>query len=494
MRDPVNDDWMRRLADHHARYRSASADERLLLVFDIDGTILDMRHMVRHVLAAYDRAHGTDLFGDLRPEDVDVHENHVAELLEARALAPSVRDDVLGWYLEHRWEPSAVLEAHRPFRGVMEVIRWFQLQPSTFVGLNTGRPESLRAETLRSLNALGREYRVHFDDDLLQMNPGDWGEGVVDAKVEGLQAFADAGYRVLAVVDNEPEIIEAMAEADKTGEILFLHARTLYESRRVSTPRTVGGDSYDLRSLIGEQDLPQHVQIVWHGVNDPANLRQFLASPVRWGEIDLRYDPHRELVLRHDAYDGGVVTVGEEPRHRRLRLDQCLDAFRGAGKGAKLDIKDPAALGEVLDFVHRSGLDDEDLWFNGRVDTIGEHGFHRIATAHPGAVVQCPVDFLGPLAAAAPAEAERLVDMLRAWGVNRFSVSWANPHVRLLLDRLDEWGCDTNIYAVPDLEQFLRAVLLLPRSITADFNFPEWHYFGRGAGKSGQYHSYQLAS
>jgi len=35
-------------------------------------------------------------------------------------------------------------------------------------------------------------------------------------------------------------------------------------------------------------------------------------------------------------------------------------------------------------------------------------------------------------------------------------------------------------------------VLLLPRSITADFNFPEWHYFGRGAGQRGLYHRYQL--
>ena len=459
MRDPVNDDWMCSLAEHHAHHRAASADERLLLVFDIDGTILDMRHMVRHVLAAYDRAHGTDLFCDLRPEDVDVHENHVDRFLENRALAPTVRDDVHRWYLQHRWAPAAVLEAHRPFRGVMEVIRWFQLQPSTFVGLNTGRPESLRGETLRSLNALGREYRVRFDDDLLRMNPAGWDEGVGAAKVAGLRAFADAGYRVLAVVDNEPEIIEAMATADTTGEILFLHARTLYESRRVATPRTVGGDSYDLRSVIGEHDLPQHVQIVWHDVNDPANLRQFLASPVRWGEIDR-------------------AVTGPGRHVHALQLDQCLDAFRGAGKGAKLDVHDAADLDHVLAHVDRSGLDDEDLWFEGRIDAVGERGIRRIAIAHPGAVVQCPVDFLGPLAVAAPYEAKRLVDLLASWGVNRFSVPWGGPQVHPLLDRLEEWGRDANIDGVPDLEQFLRAVLLLPRSITADVEFPAWHYFG----------------
>jgi hypothetical protein len=32
-----------------------------------------------------------------------------------------------------------------------------------------------------------------------------------------------------------------------------------------------------------------------------------------------------------------------------------------------------------------------------------------------------------------------------------------------------------NIYAVPDLVAFLQAALLLPRSLTADFNFPQWH-------------------
>lgn len=481
-------DWMRSLAEHYARCRTASTDSRLLLVFDIDGTILDMRHMVRQVLASYDAAHGTDLFSDLEADDIDVHENQVDRFLETRGLTPALRSHVHSWYLSHRWEPAAVLEAHRPFRGVMEVIRWFQLQPLTFVGLNTGRPERLRGETLRSLNALGREYRVQFDDDLLQMNPGGWDDDICTGKIDGLHAFSAAGYRVVAVVDNEPEVIEALAAADRAGEVLFLHAQTLYQSQRVATPRTVGGSHYDLRSLIAERDLPQHVQLVWHGVNDPANLRQFLASPVRWGEVDVRYDARHDLVLQHDASDAPSITSPAS----RLLLGDCLDAFRSTGKAAKLDLKDPAAVGETLSSLRRSGLGDDELWFNGRIDTLGEQTFRRITLAHPRAVLQSPVDFLGPLMAAAPAEAKQTVATLARWGINRFSISWTNPHLRLLLDRLDEWGHETNIYAVPDLEQFLRAALLLPRSITADFNFPEWHYFGRGAGQRGRYHTYQL--
>lgn len=484
-------DWMRSLAEHYARCRRMSTGSRLLLVFDIDGTILDMRHMVRHVLASYDTAHGTDLFSDLQADDVDVHENQVDLFLEARGLTPALRAHVHSWYLEHRWEPAAVLEAHRPFRGVMEVIRWFQLQPSTFVGLNTGRPERLRADTLRSLNALGREHRVQFDDRLLRMNPGGWDDDIGTSKADGLRAFSADGYQVVAVVDNEPEVIEALAAADETGEVLFLHAQTLYESPRVATPRTIGGSHYDLRSLIGERDLPQQVQLVWHGVNDPANLRQFLASPVRWGEVDVRYDARHDLVLQHDASDTSD-TPSITSAVDRLLLGDCLDTFRGAGKAAKLDIKDPGAVADTLSSVRRSGLGDNDLWFNGRIDTLGEPTFRRIALAHPGAVLQCPVDFLGPLMVAAPAEAKQIVTTLTRWGINRFSISWTSPHLHVLLDRLDEWGHETNIYAVPDLEQFLRASLLLPRSITADFNFPEWHYFGRGAGQGGSYHTYQI--
>jgi len=66
-------------------------------------------------------------------------------------------------------------------------------------------------------------------------------------------------------------------------------------------------------------------------------------------------------------------------------------------------------------------------------------------------------------------------------------------HTRRLFDRLDEWGYDVNIYAVPDLEAFLQAALLLPRSLTADFNFPQWQYFGRGSGEGRAYHRYQVA-
>jgi phosphoglycolate phosphatase-like HAD superfamily hydrolase len=491
-------DWMSSLAEHYARCRADHPQDHLLVVFDIDGTILDMRHMVSHVLNDFDRVHGTRLFEGLRPADVDVHENEIEKLLDRRALADDDRERVLAWYHARRWAPESVLIAHRPYRGVLEVIRWFQIQPRTSVALNTGRPESLRDATLRCLNALGREYKVSFTDDLLHMNPDDWEVDVAAHKVAGLERFRADGYRIVAAVDNEPEMIEAMAAADETHEILFLHAQTLYRSRRSSRssiPRTVSGRDYELRSLVGERDLPRHVQLVWHGVNDEANLRQFLASPVRWGELDVRCDPGGRLVLRHDAFEGldGLGSVdGLGGVDGLLTVRSALTELHRAGKAVKLDVKDADALDELLVLVAEAGLGDGDLWFNGRLDVLGEDGVRTIRAAHPDAIVQVPIDFLGPLVTAMPDEATGLLRTLTDWGVTRFSVAWTEAEGRDLFEQLDQWGYEVNLYAVPDLEQFLRAALMLPRSITADFNFPEWHYFGRGSGQQGRYHRYAI--
>ena len=48
------------------------------------------------------------------------------------------------------------------------------------------------------------------------------------------------------------------------------------------------------------------------------------------------------------------------------------------------------------------------------------------------------------------------------------------------------------VYDVPDLTSFLQAVLLLPRSVTADFNFPKWRYYGQGSGQDNERYEYSV--
>ncbi|MDQ4124594.1 MAG: HAD family hydrolase [Actinomycetota bacterium] len=481
-------DWMAELAMHYEQMRRAYPDDVLAIVFDIDGTILDMRYLMVHTLLAFDRVHGTDYFRGLGVEDVDVHETRIEELLFARRHPAPVRAEVVSWYADHIWSSEAVLAGSRPYAGVLGVIRWFQLQPRTIVALNTGRPEPLRELTLQSLNDVGRAYRVSFDSEHLWMNPRGWGEDIPQSKVEGMDRLQRAGLRVVAVVDNEPANLAAMAASDTTGEILFLHAETIFESQRAHLPRSVTGSSYALAGLVREEDIRDRVEFVWHGVNDEANLRQFLSSDVRWAECDVRLDPLDRLVLRHDSFEETSWTRTE---HAFL-LEECLRALARHGRAAALDLKDPRAVERTLDAVQASGLPAADVAFLGCIDDVGVDGFGAIHQRFPEAQVAVQVGFLAPLLTAAPSLADHVLTELRRWGATAVSLAWTTPCIRTLLDELESHGWDVYVFGVEDLESFLDASLLLPRAVIADFNFPDWHYYGRGSGQRRAYHRYEL--
>ena len=483
--------WMAALASHYEDTRHLYHEDRLMILFDIDGTILDMRYMVLFVLKAFDKKHKTPFFQKLQLSDITVHENQVDHLLKDGQIPPEMQREIIDWYHQHRWSPEYVINAHRPFSGVIEVIRWFQLQPNTFVGLNSGRSESVRGDTLRSLNQLGEECRVRFTDELLYMSPHEWHQNVQEAKVSGVRHFQKAGYRVIAFIDNEPDNLTAVSKIDPDKQILLFHANTIFESKRARLPDgTVKGKEYDLTELIPENALPRQIQLAWHGLNDEVNLRQFLASDnIQWGECDVRLDPiDNEVILRHDSFVNTPLDLDEEP----LGFDRLLERLRSTDKSIKIDLKLDGFLSDrVLEFIDTAGFDDSRLWFNGSVETLLEQGFRKLASAHPDSILQCPIDFLAPLICGATDKAKEILEMFTSWGINRFSIDWQNENLHPFFDQMAEWEFDVNIYNVSDLESFLQAMILMPRSITSDFNFPKWHYYGRGSGKEGDHYEYQ---
>jgi hypothetical protein len=229
-----------------------------------------------------------------------------------------------------------------------------------------------------------------------------------------------------------------------------------------------------------QAELGERVEFVWHGVNDAHNLREFLRSPVRWAEVDIRLDLLDRVVLRHDSFTHTPPRRGE----RVLLLVDCLEQVREHGRSAKLDFKENSdAVERALGEVERLGFDDRSLWFNSAIECLGADGFRSLAARHPGATMSCPVDFLAPLVLAAPDVARNVVGTLRGWGVNRFSLSWKTERFHDVFGGLEAANCDVNIYGIPDLAAFIEAAQLLPRSVTADFNFPEWGYRGRGSGE-----------
>jgi len=197
--------WMKQLSHHYHNIRCLHPDDKLIILFDIDGTILDMRAMMLHVLKSFDRHNQTDHFTSLTLDAITVHENQIDVLLDCLCVPRASWDDIIGWYADNLWSNDTIYTAHLPYIGVMEVIRWFQIQPNTFVGLNTGRPDTLREETLNSLNRLGKAYKVHFSDMLLSMNSLDWEQGYRHPRLRMCEGFKKTafGYLLLSTMNRK---------------------------------------------------------------------------------------------------------------------------------------------------------------------------------------------------------------------------------------------------------------------------------------------------
>jgi hypothetical protein len=458
--DATRSTWMHRLVEHYRAMRARYPDDELVVVFDIDGTIIDTRHLIRHALHLFDRARGTDHFRSLSLDDVDVHETEIASLLTRFDLSEREHDEIVEFYLRHLWSHDTLLAAHHPYRGVMEVIRWFQLQPRTVVALNTGRPEVIRRTTLMAMNELGREYRVAFRDELLLMNAAGWGADVIAAKNAALGELRSRGLRVVAVIDNEPENLEAMAHEDPTGEVLFLHASTIFLSARRPLPRSASGAEYDLHAFVSEAELQGHVQLVWSDVTDRAGFLQFLDRAVRTIAVPVRLDPY------------GRPEIGRrsDPPHRAaaLELAEVLDTVVDSGRSLRVDLQAGGPLvDEVLAVVERSDLPRSSVWFNGEFHELGERGIGLLRARIPEATISCPVDFLAPLVFGALEHALDLLDVLRKWGVDRLGIQWAQPRVRDFVGELERWGREVDVNGIDEPEALLQAALLLPRSVSA---------------------------
>jgi hypothetical protein len=248
--------WMKRLAVHYRMMRTLYPDDRLMVVFDIDDTILDLRHMILHVLASFDRHHDTNYFDNLSVHNIDVGEMEVRWMLSSMGIPRREQRKVEEWFRRHSWSATVICHGHRPFPGAMSVIRWLQSQENTFVGLNTGRPEYMREETLVSLNAIGKPQAVAFSDNLLFMNAYREMDRIPESKVDGMKRFQALGFRIVGFVDNEPENLKAVGEFDRRGETLLLHADTFFSSDRGLMPNTaVSGKVYDISELVLNTDM-----------------------------------------------------------------------------------------------------------------------------------------------------------------------------------------------------------------------------------------------
>ena len=448
--------WMNALARHYQAMRAAHPTDSLLIVFDIDGTILDDHYATLHLLRRADEHFGTNWFRNCTLERVRRHGEDLPGLLATCAVPTERRGEVLAFLDERRWSTETVFASHRPFRGVLEVIRWFQLQPGVHVALNTSRPESARLVTLRSLNRLGAEFRVRFSSEMLHMMAPAHDGDVSRAKRDGLNQFVDQGYRIVAIVDDELDNLHAMKTCSRARDALLLHAGLFGRTSRNRPARdAISGESYDVARLIRAHQLPKHVQLVWEDVNSPLNLQQFLTANVHWAECTV---PHL------GPYD-------ELPRN----LASTLERLAAARRGIRLVLPPTACIGTLSRALADLEIPDHRLWFSVRMDAIGGTGLRELRRLHANAIIDCALGPLVTLIKADPTRGREELEHLADCGVSRFSVDWKIPGKETVLDKLEHWGFAVHIDRIPSLEAFLHATLLLPDSAGTPFDFRTWH-------------------
>ncbi|MCH9053039.1 MAG: hypothetical protein IIA72_18585 [Proteobacteria bacterium] len=90
----TNKNWMRELSKHCRAMRAQFREEKLLVLFDVYGTILDARFYTVNVLKGYDRKFDTKYFGDLEPSDINASDiNKTLKFL--RILSESEKEKII---------------------------------------------------------------------------------------------------------------------------------------------------------------------------------------------------------------------------------------------------------------------------------------------------------------------------------------------------------------------------------------------------------------
>jgi hypothetical protein len=223
-------DWTRVLLNHHERSRQRFADRRLLVLFDVDDTFLDMRLAVTGLLRAYDASHGSAHFDALDPTTLDPFGRGIESVLERCRVPAGEQPQVLAWYHQQRRRGDIARLAHAPFRGLLALAAWLHRQPRTAVGINSARPEFLRQDTLRCLNELAAGTDLRFVDELAWFTPHGWRDDVGASKLAAITQAERRGERVIAMIDSNPAVLAALAQADYGDDVLLLHSADLLHS------------------------------------------------------------------------------------------------------------------------------------------------------------------------------------------------------------------------------------------------------------------------
>jgi hypothetical protein len=234
----------------------------------------------------------------------------------------------------------------------------------------------------------------------------------------------------------------------------------------------------------GLEDLPQGLELIWHGTNDPKNLELFIKSKIRWAEGDVRGDPEGRLVLRHDSFDSHPPHSGEALLDFR---DWLRDLLR-AGKSIQIDLKEGGETAErVIRALREHRVPQDRLWLTTNLKDVAMEDYARLGREFPKSPLQSAIPHRFMFQDMDRGERQAWMELNRGLGVRHLAISWYEDPQAHELDEIREAGFGVHFFYVNTLDDFGKAAALKPDSITSDFHIPEWGLYGRGSGENGFY-------
>lgn len=131
-------DWMTELASHYEKIRDQYPQDRHIILFN--GTILDSRYMVLHVLQAFDEERSTSFFQRLQASDIKVYGNQVNRPLAELQIPPEDEKEVLDWYNKPRWSSQYIPRRSERTLASTKACSKFQ-PPQSHPAISIGQPK-----------------------------------------------------------------------------------------------------------------------------------------------------------------------------------------------------------------------------------------------------------------------------------------------------------------------------------------------------------------
>lgn len=463
---PAAAHWLARLTAHVERQRRRHPFAELAVLIDVDGTLLDLRPGLLARLLAWDARQQRSTFAGLEAADLVPNEAGLRRLFDARGLDYAAREELLVDCERFCWSPEAVLGAHRPCLGMLEVLRWMQMQPGVYVVLNSSRAQERRDETVQALRTLCRHYGMGLAADRLHLAPSASGADPVEAKLAGIEHFRERGFVPVALVDDDPRAV-ARIERDLGDRDVLCLAGTPFE-RRLEPVGETDGDA----------GSPRPVSVVWTDLESMDDLELFGAANVPWAQV---------RVGRNDCAQ--LATVPR--RGAEIQLEELIGAFAQLGRGLRLCFDETSALTRALDSIGVMRFPLDRVAVHLADDQQTDAWFQRLAAHVEGGVsVSADGGHLIPLARFAPDLASQALVRLVDAGVARLVLPADAPDVATFATYVRAAGLEVELAVEgASVSRYVDAVLRAPHAVSTDFDRQHSRRFDpraqRGSGSVG---------